>query len=233
MHSALVTGATRGIGRSVTELLVRDGVRVFMLARTDNDLRDVARSLSDLAVPIVCDITDVQAVARAVAQVTDATDGAPDFLVNNAGVFPLSALHVLSADELARTLDTNVVAPFRLVRAFLPHMLARGSGHIVTVGSVADRNVFAENGAYAASKHAQRAMHEVLRQELLGTGVRASLVSPGPTNTTIWDEVDPDNRPGFPSRASMLSADSVGSAIHWVLNTPSELNVDELRLSRA
>lgn len=233
MRSAVVTGASRGIGRAVAEQLVRDGVRVFMLARNEIGLRGVANALSDLAQPIVCDITDSEAVERAVTQIASATDGAPDMLVNNAGIFPLSALHTMSVDDLANTLGTNVVAPFRLVRAFLPAMKARGSGHIVTLGSVADRSIFPENGAYAASKHAQRAMHEVLRQELQGSGVRASLVSPGPTDTNIWDDIDPDNREGFPPRASMLTAGAVASTIVWVLKTPPEVNVDELRLSRA
>ncbi|MEO7997947.1 MAG: SDR family oxidoreductase [Gemmatimonadaceae bacterium] len=233
MHTAVVTGASRGIGRSIAELLVRDGVRVFMLARNETDLREAARSLSDLAQPVVCDITDANAVERAVTQIAHATDGAPDMLINNAGVFPLSALHTMSAAELETTLSTNVVAPFRFVRACLPRMKERASGHIVTIGSIADRSIFPENGAYAASKHAQRAMHEVLRQELQGSGVRASLISPGPTDTNIWDAIDPDNREGFPARANMLSASAVASAIHWVVKAPAELNVDELRLSRS
>jgi len=233
MQTAVVTGASRGIGRCVTELLVRDGIRVYMLARREIDLLHAAQTLSDLARPIVCDVTNADSVKRAVYQISEETDGAPDMLINNAGIFPLSSMHSLSVDELQQTLSTNVVAPFRLVRAFLPRMKQRGSGHIVTIGSVADRAIFAENGAYAASKHAQRAMHEVLRQELQGSGIRASLVSPGPTNTNIWDAIDPDNREGFPARANMLSASAVAAAIHWVVNAPAELNVDELRLSRA
>lgn len=233
MQTALVTGASRGIGRCVSELLVRDGIRVYMLARREVDLLRAAQTMSDLARPIVCDITNADSVERAVYQISEATNGAPDILINNAGIFPLSPMHSLSVDELQQTLSTNVVAPFRLVRAFLPRMKQRGSGHIVTIGSVADRAIFAENGAYAASKHAQRAMHEVLRQELQGSGIRASLVSPGPTNTNIWDAIDPDNREGFPSRANMLSASAVAAAIHWVVNAPSELNVDEMRVSRA
>lgn len=233
MRTAVVTGASRGIGRAISEQLVRDGVRVFMLARNEIGLRSAINALSDLAQPVVCDITDTEAVERAVTQITAATDGAPDILINNAGIFPLSTLHAMSASELELTLSTNVVAPFRLVRAFLPHMRSRGSGHIVTIGSVADRSIFPENGAYAASKHAQRAMHEVLRQELQGSGVRASLVSPGPTDTNIWDAIDPDNRDGFPPRAKMLTAGAVASAILWVVKAPAEVNVDELRLSRA
>lgn len=233
MQTAVVTGASRGIGRCVTELLVRDGIRVYMLARRERDLHYAAQNMGGLGRPIVCDVTDPDAVERAVYQISEETDGAPDILINNAGIFPLAPLHTLSADELQQTLSTNVVAPFRLVRAFLPRMKQRGSGHIVTIGSVADRAIFAENGAYAASKHAQRAMHEVLRTELQGSGIRASLVSPGPTNTNIWDAIDPDNREGFPARANMLSAAAVAAAIHWVVKAPAELNVDEMRVSRA
>ncbi|MEO7362639.1 MAG: SDR family oxidoreductase [Gemmatimonadaceae bacterium] len=233
MQTAVVTGASRGIGRCVSELLVRDGIRVYMLARREVDLLHAAQTLSDLARPIVCDVTNADSVERAVDRISEETSGAPDMLINNAGIFPLSSMHSLSVDALQQTLSTNVVAPFRFVRAFLPAMKLRGSGHIVTIGSVADRAIFAENGAYAASKHAQRAMHEVLRQELQGSGIRASLVSPGPTNTNIWDAIDPDNREGFPARSSMLSAGAVAAAIQWVVNAPAELNVDEMRLSRA
>ncbi|MBC8089254.1 MAG: SDR family oxidoreductase [Phycisphaerae bacterium] len=233
MRSAVVTGASRGIGRAVAELLVRDGVRVYMLARTASQLDEAAQVLGQLAVPVVCDVTDPQAVARAVTQIGEATGGAPDILINNAGIFPLGSMHLLDAADLERTLAVNVVSPFRFVRAFIATMKQRGSGMIITIGSVADRAIFSENGAYAASKHAQRAMHEVLRQELTGTGVRASLVSPGPTDTNIWDAIDPDSREGFPKRAQMLSAGAVAAAIRWVISAPLELNVDELRLSRA
>jgi NADP-dependent 3-hydroxy acid dehydrogenase YdfG len=112
-------------------------------------------------------------------------------------------------------------------------MLARRSGHLLTVGSIADRATFPGNSAYAASKHGLRALHEVLRAELRGTGVRATLVSPGPVNTDLWDPIDPDNRPGFTPRARMLSAAAVAEAIRWVLLTPADVNVDELRLSSA
>jgi len=117
------------------------------------------------------------------------------------------------------------------VRAFLPAMRERGSGHLDTLGSVADRNIFPGNAAYSASKYGLRALHEVLRAELRGSGVRATLVSPGPVNTELWDPIDPDNRPGFTPRAQMLGAAEVADAIRWVLAAPASVNVDELRLS--
>ena len=111
-------------------------------------------------------------------------------------------------------------------------MRARGRGHIVTIGSSADRTVLPENAAYAASKHGVRALHEILRLELRGSGIRASLVSPGPVDTTLWDSIDPDNRPGFTTRADMLRAAAVADAVLYAITQPADVNVDELRLSR-
>jgi NADP-dependent 3-hydroxy acid dehydrogenase YdfG len=103
----------------------------------------------------------------------------------------------------------------------------------VTVGSIADRAAFPENGAYAASKFGLRGLHEVLRAELRGTGVRATLISPGPVDTALWDAVDPDNRPGFTPRASMLDPDAVANAVIYAVTQPADVNIDELRLSRS
>ena len=112
-------------------------------------------------------------------------------------------------------------------------MKARRAGHIVTIGSIADRVIFPGNSAYAASKFGARAMHEVLRAEVKGSGVRATLVSPAPVNTEIWDEIDPDNKPGYTPRVDMLTPDAVAAAVEFALTRPPEVNVDELRLSRS
>ena len=112
-------------------------------------------------------------------------------------------------------------------------MRARGHGHVVTLGSVADRNIFHGNGAYSASKYGQRAMHETLRTELRGSGVRATLVSPAATDTPIWDPVDPDNTSGFPKRSEMLRAEQVADAVLWAVTRAAAVNVDEIRLSSA
>ena len=132
----------------------------------------------------------------------------------------------------AATVEVNLLAPFRLLRAFLPAWRARGTGHVVTIGSVADRHPFPDNGAYAASKYGARALHEVVRAETQGTGVRCALVSPGPVDTPLWDPVQPETREGFPSRAAMLRAADVADAVVWVATRPAHVNIDELRLGR-
>src|SRR5690606_4120864 len=112
-----------------------------------------------------------------------------DVIVNNAGLFALATLHEMSAQLFTSTIQTNLTAPFLIVRAFLDTMRQRRSGHVVTIGSIADRMVMPENGAYAAAKYGLRAMHEVLRLELRGSGVRTTLVSPGPVDTELWDDL--------------------------------------------
>jgi NADP-dependent 3-hydroxy acid dehydrogenase YdfG len=201
-----------------------------MLARSAALLSAAAREIGALAVP--CDVADERAVQEALKRV-NADAGDPEILVNNAGVFHLAPFEQTSAVDLRRTLDINLVAPFLLTRAVLPGMRIARRGHIVTIGSIADRATFPENAAYAASKFGARAVHQVLREELRGTGVRATLVSPGPTNTALWDDVGPDDRAGFTPRARMLSATDVADAVLFAVTRPDDVNVDELRLSRA
>ncbi|MGH9885184.1 MAG: SDR family oxidoreductase, partial [bacterium] len=196
-RTAIVSGASRGIGLAVARALVADQYRVAMVARTEGDLRTHAASLGAGAVAIPCDLSDPAAVRRVAERFAAALGGAPDVIVNNAGVFTLARVEETTPDEFREAIDVNLVAPFLLVRTFLPAMRQRGSGHIVTIGSVADRVIYPENAAYSASKFGMRAVHEVMRAELRGTGVRATLVSPGPVDTALWDDFDPDARPGF------------------------------------
>jgi NAD(P)-dependent dehydrogenase (short-subunit alcohol dehydrogenase family) len=230
---AVVTGATRGIGRATATRLADAGARVVALARGRDALDALVQELGRGALAVPCDLADRDAVARATDALRAALGAAPDLLVSNAGLFEVAAVEDTTVETFARTLDTNLLAPFLLLRAMLPGMRARGTGHVVTVGSIADRNTFPGNGAYAASKYGARALHEVLRAELRGSGVRASLVSPGPTDTPLWDPIGPDEREGFTPRARMLPPDAVADAILWVATRPPETNVDELRLSRA
>lgn len=230
-RTALVTGASRGIGAAVARRLAASGARVALLARGADALSALAREIGGGAVCLPCDVRDTAALARALDSLPTLLGGRPDIVMNNAGAFFIAAAHETTVESFAETLAVNLTAPFAVVRALLPSLRAHG-GHVVTIGSIADRATFAGNAAYAASKHGLRALHEVLREELRGTGVRVSLVSPGPVNTELWDPVDPDNQPGFTARASMLTADAVADAVHYVVTAPVSLNVDELRLSR-
>jgi NADP-dependent 3-hydroxy acid dehydrogenase YdfG len=232
-RTALVTGASRGIGAAVARRLAADGARVALLARSETTLRALAKELGRGAIAIPCDLREPSAAEVAAAALREIALDAPDIIVNNAGAFLIAPVHETTVDAFREMLEVNLVGPFSIVRRFLPAMRARGSGHVVTIGSIADRATFPGNAAYAASKYGLRALHEVLRTELRGTGVRATLVSPGPVDTGLWDPIDPDHQPGFTPRSSMLGPDAVAGAVHYAVTAPAPLNVDELRLSRS
>jgi NADP-dependent 3-hydroxy acid dehydrogenase YdfG len=132
------------------------------------------------------------------------------------------------------TINTNLVGPFLLVRAFLSEMKKRKSGHVVTIGSIADRTIFTGNAAYSAAKFGLRAIHEVMRAELHGTGVRTTLVSPAATDTDMWKTVTVTDPAGKPHSArSMLDREDVVRAVMFALTQPERVNIDELRLSHS
>ncbi len=232
-RTAVVTGASRGIGAGIAEALGREGVRVALVARTEAKLAEKASAIKG-SIPVVCDVTDPKSVERATKQISSEMKGAPDIVVNNAGLFRVAVADETSGETFIEVINTNLVAPFLFVRAFLPDMKKRKSGHIVTLGSIADRTIYTGNAAYSAAKFGLRAVHEVLRAELRGSGVKTSLISPAATNTEMWNGItitDPAGKPH--STRPMLEPDDVVSAVMFALTQPERVNVDELRLSHS
>ena len=231
--TALVTGASRGIGASIAEALARSGALVALAARTLSTLDEIAAKIGNGAFPVECDLTDRKSLDSAIERVKKEFGGAPDIIVNNAGLFDIKTVEETSIEELDSIVQTNLVAPFLLVRAFLPSMKSRGSGHIVTIGSIADRHIFAGNAAYSATKFGSRAFHEVLRIETTGTGIRATLVSPASVDTDAWTGIEFVGTDYKPDRTTMLAPDAVARAVVFAVTQPSDVNVDELRMSRS
>jgi len=231
-RTALVTGASRGIGLEIARRFREAGARVYLVARGEDALRAAAAEVG--GVPFPADVTDPQAVALLAGAVVQANGGAaPDILVNAAGRFVLAPVAETEVDVFDDVVSANLRGPFLMIRAFLPGMLARGSGDIVTLGSVAGRQAFPHNGAYAASKFGVRGLHAVLDLELRGSGVRATLVEPSATDTSIWDTVDYARNPGLPSREAMLSAAAVADTVLYAVTRPPEVALRILAVERA
>lgn len=220
---AVVTGASRGIGAAAAALLAAEGARVIRVART------LTQATANRIEDVPCDLTDPGQVSRLGSRIVD-QHGAPDVVVSNAGAFLLRALEATEPADLELQLRANLAAPFYVARAFLPAMRAAGKGSFITIGSVADHLGLPENSAYAASKFGLRGLHETLLAEYRGTGVRLTLISPGATDTAVWDPVDPDHREGFPRRADMLRPADVAEAILFVASRPEHVLIDWLRL---
>lgn len=227
-RTALVTGATGGIGEAVARRLAADGFRVCVGGRRVDRLERLAGELGGVALPF--DVTNEGDVERARASVEGA---GLDVLVNAAGVFDLVSVVQTGGAVLRRNLDVNLVGAFNVTRAFLPGMVAAGSGLVINVGSVAGWRAFPENSAYSASKFGLRGFHEVLLEELRGTGVKACLLEPGAVDTPIWDPLDPDGAPHLPNRDRMLRPEDVARAAGFVAGLPDEVAVPLLRIERA
>ncbi len=220
---ALVTGASRGIGLAIAERLEEAGAHVVRLARSLTPATTATRT------DISCDVTDAAAVRRAVQQLV-AAGHVPDIVINNAGSFLLKPLGETTADEFENQLAVNLVGPFHVLRALLPYLTQRDRAHVVTIGSVADHRPYAGNAAYGASKYGVRGLHEVLVEELRGQGIRTTLISPGPTDTRLWDPLEPERRDDVPPREAMLHPEDVADAVLYVLTRPPRVSIEWVRL---
>jgi NADP-dependent 3-hydroxy acid dehydrogenase YdfG len=229
--TVVVTGASRGIGLEVARMMSAAGAWVGMVARSRDALAAAAAEVGGHAIP--GDVGEPGGVHALATYVSELLGDAPDVLVSCAGAFALARLAETDPADFERQIAVNLRGPFLLVRAFLPLMLRRRSGHLIHVGSVAGRAAFAENGAYSASKFGLRGMHEVLLQEIRGTGVRATLVEPAATDTALWDAIDPHAHPGLPARAAMLRAEDVARVVVFAAGQPRHVQIPTIAVEAA
>jgi NAD(P)-dependent dehydrogenase (short-subunit alcohol dehydrogenase family) len=184
--SALVTGAGRGIGRSIALELARAGAAVTVVSRTAADLEGLVKEIRDAggrALAYPGDVCDPKLASAAVAAAQEA-HGRLQILVNNAGVASSAKLEDTDDEEWERVISTNVTAPFRWTRAALPQ-LADGGGHVFMISSLAGRNPIAGLGPYCASKAALDQMTACLMLEVRQRGVKVITIAPGSVQTAF------------------------------------------------
>lgn len=182
LRQVAVTGAGRGIGRSIAERFLAEGWRVWALARQESSL-EALRPKGDLRF-IAFDAADESSVLHA-AQKLNVDAGALDALVNNAGIAISAPLHKTTNEDFDRTMRINVAAPFLLSRELTPAMIKRGHGRIVNIASTAAKKGFKYTSAYCASKHALLGLTRSLALELAHKGVTVNAVCPGWTDTDM------------------------------------------------
>ena len=201
---AVVTGASRGIGRGIAQAFAGEGARVAALARTEDDLQDTVAMLEGDAgshLAVTCDVTDPEQIASALDRVRTGLGGL-DVVVNNAGRRQnFSRLHNLDIEEWRMTLEANLSSVFYMSQAAATSMIAQGSGSIVNIASVAGPVAFARIGAYSAAKAGVIALTKVMAVEWAEFGIRTNAVAPGWTESTMNYELrtDPANRELFES----------------------------------
>jgi NAD(P)-dependent dehydrogenase (short-subunit alcohol dehydrogenase family) len=183
---ALVTGAGRGIGRAVAQRLSRDGYRVALSARSEDDLSETASTCAGETLVVPADITAADAADRVLGEVED-TWGPIDVLVANAGAGISASLSRTTDAQWARMLDLNLTAPFRCIRRAVPSMVERGFGRIVVVASVAAKAGEPYICAYTASKHGVLGLVRSAAAELASSGVTVNAVCPGYVETPMTE----------------------------------------------
>jgi 3-oxoacyl-[acyl-carrier protein] reductase len=194
---ALVTGASRGIGRAIALRFARAGADVLIAARSRDELQELAGEISAMGqrcLVVPTDLRDPASIMALVGEAHNQFEGI-DILVNNAGVGAWAPIGELTLAQYDEIFDVNMRAVFLLTQALLPAMIERGSGHIVNIASTSSRWAYPEGTIYCASKFALLGFNEALAKELRTTGVRVTAVCPGQVNTYLggggpaeWDE---------------------------------------------
>jgi 3-oxoacyl-[acyl-carrier protein] reductase len=211
----LVSGPGRGIGRAIALAFAGSGNRVALVGRGSDALDATARDCEALDAEVTvhhADVRDETAVRAAVSGVASRFGGI-DVAVNNAGIGRYAPFAELSGAEWAEMVDVNVLGVANVIRAVLPLMTAQGSGHIVNIGSIRGMETIAGTTAYAATKFAVVGLSRALQQDLAGTGVRVSVVSPGGVKTDFGGIDAAAKHPGF------LEPDAVARAVLAVVET--------------
>lgn len=208
---ALVTGASRGIGRATAAAIAARGGRVGLVSRGAESLEELAGELGEGALALPADVTDREAIGAAIGRFA-AEAGGVDLVVANAGLAhygPFADQPIEHAEEMVRL---NVLGTIYTVHEALEQMLLRGAGHVVVVSSGAALRAFPWGAVYGATKAADKGFAEALRHELSGTGVSVSVVLPGEVETSIHDH-QPDKIPDWRRSSDAVSAEEVAEAI--------------------
>jgi NADP-dependent 3-hydroxy acid dehydrogenase YdfG len=223
--TAVVTGASAGIGAATAKALARAGYRTILGARRVDRLREITASAGGEAREL--DVTDQASVERFVSGIERL-----DLLVNNAGLASgIEPIAQASEERWRRMWEVNVLGLMRVTRALLPALQAAGQGHVVNVGSISGFEVYRGGGGYTASKWAVRAMSKTLRLELLGTPVRVTEIAPGMVETEFsLVRFDGDGDRAAKAYAGMtpLAPEDIADAIVWAATRPPHVNIDEI-----
>lgn len=233
--SAIVTGASSGIGKATALELARSGYRVMLAARRIDRLAEWAATLASEGHTVAYMQTDVTSYSEMerLAEYTIQQFHSIDVLVNNAGIMPLSMLSKRKVDEWDRMIDVNIKGVLYGIGAVLPYMEKQKSGHIVNIASVAGHHVNPGMAVYSGTKFAVRAITEGLRKEMsVASNIRTTIVSPGMTMTelsqTITDLEYLEQLRSRYSLSSPLQPEDIAKAIAYAVSQPGYVDVNEI-----
>jgi NADP-dependent 3-hydroxy acid dehydrogenase YdfG len=227
-RTAVVTGASSGIGAATARALAQEGYAVVCAARRSDRVERLAEEIDGTAV--TCDVTSADSVAALAEAVGDSLH----VLVNNAGgAFGMAPVAEADPDDWRRMYEVNVLGLLQVTQALLPALRSSGDGVIVNVGSTAGRIAYEGGAGYTAAKHGTQVVTETLRLELVGEPIRISEIAPGMVRTEEFGRVrfggDEERAAAvYAGVPNPLVAEDVADAIAWIATRPSHVNIDEL-----
>lgn len=228
--TAIVTGASSGIGRATALMLAKQGARVFAVARREDRLQDLARENANLT-PVVQDVTELRANEDSPLRQAIQNEKI-DILVNAAGLaWGRESIQDMPRQKWETMLDVNVKGLLAVSQLVLPKMIAADLGDIVNIGSVAGYEAYAGGAGYCASKFAVRAITESMRHDLLGKGIRVVGIHPGMVETEfslVRFDGDVDKAKKVYEGMRPLTADDIAETVLWTLSRPRHVNIDSL-----
>ena len=226
-RTAVVTGASSGIGEASARALAGDGFHVVCAARRQDRIESLAKDIDGTAV--ACDVTDPESVARLAAGLESV-----DVLLNNAGrAFGQATVEDAEVEDWARSFDVNALGMVRVTQALLPALRADGGGLVINMGSTAGQIAYETGGGYTSAKHAVRVITQTLRLELVAEPLRFTEIAPGMVKTEEFtmhrvggDQAAYDAL--YEGVPEPLVAGDVAEAVRWVASLPAHVNVDEI-----
>ncbi len=226
--TAIITGASSGMGRETSLALAAKGVKVALVSKTESKLRKVAKEIENaggVAFVVPTDVTEADEVEQMARKVYDQF-GQIDILINSAFWGPPGSLEETDEVFWDRTLDTCLKGPFLCVRSVVPFMRKTGGGRIVNIGSLAGKIGEDNRTAYCAAKWGLEGLSAALREELLRDNIHVHLVSPAATDTPFWPSSGAKLTPEILER--FIPAETVAKAIVWVISQPDQVHIPDI-----
>ncbi len=221
--TAIVTGASSGIGDATARRLATAGARVMLVARRQDRLDELAADIGGTASTLALDLAEANA-AQTLLDAGISQLGKVDILVNNAGILRTSHVDAFDLAELEPLIAINYTAAVRASMLFARHMKANGSGQIVNLSSIGASLTAAGTGIYGGLKAALERFTDVLRIELAGSGVRVGLIAPGTTTTEIFEDMKSKGQPGWDEFIPPMVPDDIARAIQFMCEQQGNAN---------
>lgn len=222
--TAIITGASSGLGKAIATALVAKKTKVYGIARNQEKLKRLQKQLGPLFYPVAMDITDGDKLTRWIVTEFD-MNNPPDILINNAGLGSFGKIDEMPTEEWLAMVDVNIKGMYLLTSALTPFFKKnQSSTHIINIGSILATTARSEGSAYCATKFAVRGFSEALFKELRSDNIKVTCVNPGSINTSFFESSN------INAHQNMLSPEDLANTIIHILETPDNMLINEITI---